>query len=140
VGPRPITSDIRLNLAARAENVPLVRSMLGGLAQTLDMPAERVEDVKLAVTEACTNVVRHAYSDQDRGRIDVAADPDPEGLVIVVSDTGRGMVPNPTGGGPGLGLPLIAALTDGLEIEQEPGCGSRLRMFFRPTADRFPTA
>ena len=58
-------SDIRLTLPARPENVAVVRHVLGALAEALALPARVTEDMRLAVTEACTNVVRHAYDDGD---------------------------------------------------------------------------
>ena len=124
--------DIRLTLPARAENVALVRHVVGALAEALHMPPALVEDVRLAVTEACTNVVRHAYAGRE-GALVVEVEPDgPGSLPVVVTDHGRGIQPNPAGGGPGLGLPLIAALASQLEIEHEPERGSRVSMCFRP--------
>jgi anti-sigma regulatory factor (Ser/Thr protein kinase) len=77
-------------------------------------------------------VVRHAYVDSGEGPLDVAVVPEGGCLTVVVSDRGRGIAPNPGGDGPGLGLPLIAALADAVEIEHAPGRGSRLCMSFRP--------
>lgn len=71
----PCDCDIRLTLPARAENVALVRHVLGALAQALSMSPQVVDDVKLAITEACTNVVRHAYRGSGDGSIDVAVEP-----------------------------------------------------------------
>ncbi|MBA2460583.1 MAG: ATP-binding protein [Actinobacteria bacterium] len=132
-------SGILLTLPARAENLALVRGVVGLLAEHLQMPAEQVEDVKLAVTEACANVVRHAYPGSD-GRLNVAAEPEPDCLTVVVSDLGRGLRPDPGGEGPGLGLPLMAALTHGLEIDGGPRQGSRLSMSFRPSGATDPPA
>src|SRR4051794_40683903 len=130
-GRRPLPSDcdIRLTMPARAENVALVRHVIGALAEALRLPATMVEDVKLAVTEACTNVVRHAYSGSD-GPLDVRIEPTEASLTVVVTDHGRGIRPDPTSGGAGLGLPLIAALANQLEIEEGPQHGSRVRMSF----------
>ncbi len=51
----------------------------------------------------------------------------------IVEDRGRGLAPSPDGGGPGLGLPLIAALTEDLEISHGPdNRGSRVAMSFAP--------
>lgn len=123
-------SDIRLTLPARPENVAVVRHVLGALAEALRLPDDVVDDMRLAVTEACTNVVRHAYVDE--GTIDVVVRPRGNALEVVVSDTGRGIGPSPDTDGPGLGLPLIAALTDSLEVQRSVGAGSRLVMrFFR---------
>jgi serine/threonine-protein kinase RsbW len=121
-------SDIRLTLPARPENVAVVRHVLGALAEVLKLSDGVVDDMRLAVTEACTNVVRHAYPGE--GTIDVAVRPRGDTLEVVVSDTGRGLGPSPDTEGPGLGLPLIAALTDTLEIERGFGAGSRLVMRF----------
>jgi serine/threonine-protein kinase RsbW len=123
-----LDSEIRLTLPARPENVAVVRHVLGGLAEALRLPDDVVDDMRLAVTEACTNVVRHAY--EDEGTIDVVVRPSGEALEVVVSDNGRGIGPSPDIDGPGLGLPLIAALTDTLEIQRTLGAGSRLVMRF----------
>jgi anti-sigma regulatory factor (Ser/Thr protein kinase) len=130
---RPIAgleSDIRLSLPARAENVAVVRHVLSALAEALALPQPVVEDMRLAVTEACTNVIRHAYDDRI-GTVDVAIRPNGESLVVVVADAGRGMGPSPDKRGPGLGLPLIEALTDSFSIDPSPAAGSRLVMSFR---------
>jgi serine/threonine-protein kinase RsbW len=122
-------SDIRLTLPARPENVAVVRHVLGALAEVLSLPDVVRENMRLAVTEACTNVVRHAYQD-DRGTIDVVVRPRNDALEVIVSDTGRGIGPSPDTAGPGLGLPLITALADTVEIERQQGRGSRLAMSF----------
>jgi anti-sigma regulatory factor (Ser/Thr protein kinase) len=121
--------DVRLTVPARPENVATVRHVVTALAQRTGMPPSLVDDVRLAVTEACTNVVRHAYRGSE-GPIEVAVDSSGGRLTLVVSDRGVGMSPNPDGGGPGLGLTMIAALADSLSIEQSPDRGSRLRMCF----------
>jgi serine/threonine-protein kinase RsbW len=124
-------SDIRLAVPARPENVAVVRHVLGALAEALDMPRALIEDVRLAVTEACTNVVRHAYNSRD-GTIDVVVRRNGSELEVIVEDSGRGLGPSPDTSGPGLGLPLIAVLADRLEIDHSVGNGSRLVMsFFR---------
>jgi anti-sigma regulatory factor (Ser/Thr protein kinase) len=121
-------SDIRLTLPARPENVAVVRHVLGALAEALALPQAVIDDMRLAVTEACTNVVRHAY--EGEGTIDVVVRPKGDVLEVVVADQGRGIGPSPDTAGPGLGLPLIAALADNLEIERDKGAGSRLVMRF----------
>ncbi len=98
--------------------------------QTLAFVPKLVEDMRLAVTEACTNVVRHAYRDHE-GPLEIAIEPEGGCLKVVVADRGHGILPNPSSEGPGLGLPLIAALADALEIEHSPQRGSRLALQFR---------
>jgi anti-sigma regulatory factor (Ser/Thr protein kinase) len=123
-------SDVRLTLPARAENVAVIRHVLGAFAEALRLPDPVVEDVRLAVTEACTNVVRHAYRDRDEGPIDVVIKPESDGLQVVVSDEGCGLGPSADTSGPGLGLPLIAALAHTVDITHGPERGSRLAMSF----------
>jgi anti-sigma regulatory factor (Ser/Thr protein kinase) len=127
---KPRSSDVRLTLPARPENVAVVRHVLGAFADALDLPAEVVDDMRLAVTEACTNVVRHAYAGDEPGPLHIVIRPEGELIDVIVSDTGRGLGPSPDTGGPGLGIPLIAALADSLEIERAPRAGSRVAMSF----------
>ena len=123
-------SDVRLTLPARPENVAVVRHVLGAFAEALQLPDPVIEDMRLAVTEACTNVVRHAYADGDPGAVEILIRPDGRTLQVTVTDQGRGLGPSNDSAGPGLGLPLIAALSHTFEIEQVPDSGSRLRMSF----------
>jgi serine/threonine-protein kinase RsbW len=120
---------VRLTLPARPESIAVIRHVLGAFAEALALPPDLVEDMRLAVTEACTNVVRHAY-DGEIGPIDVVVRPDGDRLDVIVSDRGRGMGPSPDVDGPGLGLPLIAALADSIEVQNAPVRGNRLRMSF----------
>jgi serine/threonine-protein kinase RsbW len=128
---RPLThaTDVRLSLPARAENVAVVRHVLGAFAEALQLPPELVEDIRLAATEACTNVIRHAYRGDEDGPMDVLIRPDGDRLELVVSDRGQGLGADV--GGPGLGLPLIAALADSIDLEAQPVRGSRIAMSFR---------
>ena len=124
-----LDSDIRLTLPARPENVAVVRRVIAALADVLNLAEETCDDIRLAVTEACTNVVRHAYHGED-GTIEVVVRPRGDALEVIVEDAGRGIGPSPDIAGPGLGLPLIAALADSLEIERHKDDGSRLIMSF----------
>lgn len=126
----PRELDIRITLPARPENVSVVRRVLGAIAETLELPRALCDDMRLAVTEACTNVVRHAYEDPG-GMLDVIIRPLGDSLEVVVADSGRGVGPSPDTAGPGFGLPLIAALSDAFEVERAAGQGSRLVMSFQ---------
>jgi anti-sigma regulatory factor (Ser/Thr protein kinase) len=103
--------------------------MLGCVAHVLGMPEDVTQDVRLAVTEACTNVVRHAY-EEGEGAIEVIARPRGGSLEIVIADEGRGMGPSPDTDGPGLGLPLISALAETVELRRGSSGGSRVAMSF----------
>jgi anti-sigma regulatory factor (Ser/Thr protein kinase) len=122
-------SDFRLTLPARPENVAVARHTLECIARVLDMPVDVREDVRLCVTEACTNVVRHAY-DEGEGAIEVIVRPRGGTLEVVIADDGRGMGPSPDTEGPGLGLPLISALAQTVELRPGHRGGSRIAMSF----------
>lgn len=123
-------ADVQLTLPARAENVAVVRHALGGLGEALALHPQTLSDVKLAVTEACTNVVVHAYGDGD-GPMEVAASIDGHALRVTVRDEGLGIVPRPDSPGLGLGLPLIATLTESLELGKTPDDRTEVTMVFR---------
>jgi serine/threonine-protein kinase RsbW len=120
----------RANPVERNGDVTLlvVRHVIGALANALSLPQQTIDDMRLAVTEACTNVVRHAY--EGDGHIEVVIRPDGDAINVIVADRGRGLGPSPDVAGPGLGLPLIAALADKLEIDHASQAGSRLLMSF----------
>jgi serine/threonine-protein kinase RsbW len=128
-----MSSDVRLTLPARPEYVAVIRHVLGAFADSLQLPLEMIEDMRLAVTEACTNVVRHAYEGA-AGPIDVVIRPHSDRLELIVSDRGRGLGPSADIAGPGLGLPIITALADTVDIQHTTSRGSTLAMSFR----RFP--
>jgi anti-sigma regulatory factor (Ser/Thr protein kinase) len=125
----PDKESIRLSLPARPENVAVVRQVLSALTDALGLPPAVAEDMRLAVTEACTNIVRHAYPDCE-GPIEIVVRTSGDILEVVVADAGRGIGASPDTAGPGLGLGLIAALADSLEIERTGSAGSRLVMGF----------
>lgn len=125
-----VSPDLELKLPARPENVAVVRHALGGLGEALEVDEQMLADIKLAVTEACTNVVIHAYDGAD-GLLEVDALIEERRLTVVVRDHGRGIVPRPDSPGLGLGLPLIATLAESLELGKEDGGDStEVRMTF----------
>ena len=129
-------SPVRLSLPAQARNIAVVRRALEAIAEELALPRRLIEDMRLAVTEACTNVVRHAYTEaeaRDANAMRVEMLPETDGMRVIVEDRGRGLGPSPDASGPGLGLPLIAALTSQLEVSHGADeRGSRIAMSFAP--------
>jgi len=130
------TPDLELKLPARAENVAVIRHAFGGFAEALSVDEQTLADIKLAVTEACTNVVIHAYEDGEFGNLEVDASIDDDRLTVVIRDNGRGIVPRPDSPGLGLGLPLIATLAESLELGKDPADHTEVRMTFRLDEDR----
>ena len=128
LAPAPV---VRLALPAKPEGVGVVRQALAGLADAMALDAAILADAKMAVTEACTNVVVHAYGETE-GALEVEMLADEEGVTVVVRDRGTGIRPRATRetSALGLGLPLIAALSDAFEVRGGPGIGTEVRMTF----------
>jgi serine/threonine-protein kinase RsbW len=122
---------LRLTLPATAENVMVVRQAVAGLGEALGLQGSRIADLKTVVTEACNNVVLHAYDDAP-GPMRVTAEPGQGELEIKIADEGHGFRPRANEGDPslGLGLPLIAALSDSFEISGGAGHGSSTTIRF----------
>jgi serine/threonine-protein kinase RsbW len=124
------SSGFELELAAEADNVPLVRHALRGLLEASGISGERISDIALAVTEACANAVLHAYA-EGAGLFEVAAALSAGGeLVVTVRDHGTGMAPRVDSPGLGVGLPVMAAIADALEIDTPADTGTLVRMTF----------
>ncbi len=129
---------IRLTIPAKPEYITLGRLALTGISRLRAEPMsqEVLGDLKLALTEACTNSVRHAYADGE-GSVEIVYELHPDRLVVEVVDEGEGFEPPSVDAPPlagdelsegGLGIALIQALADEFEIGERPqGGGSRLR-------------
>jgi serine/threonine-protein kinase RsbW len=124
---------VALTVPARAEFIALGRLALTGLARTRVLSAEIVADLKLALTEACSNSVRHAYDEGREGVVEILYELSEDRFAIQVTDDGSGFdqkilkrAQEELDEG-GLGIAIIRALTDELEIGARPEGGSRLR-------------
>ena len=126
---------VRLVIPAKAEYIALVRLALSGLARAHEFSEETLADLKLAVTEACSNAVRHAYDAGGEGPVEVVYEAAHDRLVVEVADSGGGFDPAGRGVGGaselnegGLGIAIIREIADELEIGGGPGGkGSKLR-------------
>jgi serine/threonine-protein kinase RsbW len=120
------------SFAARPENVRQARGAVIDLARRAGVPAEILDAVSLAVSEAVSNAVLHAFRDGSPGRVTVATDAEDSRLRVVVRDDGCGMAPHVGSPGAGLGLPLIAELSDSVSVQPaQPGRGTEVCMTFR---------
>jgi serine/threonine-protein kinase RsbW len=106
-----------------------LRQRVVSFARRVGAPAEAISSIKLAVSEAATNVVLHAYPGEP-GEVHVRVERRQRVLRVTVSDDGGGMLPRPDSPGLGLGLPLIAQLVDGLEVGRRDNGGTSLCMRF----------
>lgn len=123
-------SDMQLNLSARAENVAIVRHAFGALGEAFDVDEETLSDIRLAVTEACTNVVLHAYPEDEEGPLEVVASLGEHTITVAVRDRGPGILPRADSPGLGLGLPLIASLAESVELGRSENDQTEVRMIF----------
>jgi serine/threonine-protein kinase RsbW len=128
----PVT--VRLTIPARAEYITLCRLALTGIARLRELSDELLADLKLALTEAASNSVRHAYGDAGVGVVQISYQLFPDRLVIEVVDEGEGFDPVAAVDNAGelseggLGIAIIRAIADEVEIGAQPGGkGSRLR-------------
>jgi serine/threonine-protein kinase RsbW len=126
---------IKLTIPAKPEYITLGRLALTGLAGLRPLSPEVLGDLKLALTEACSNSVRHAYSDGREGLVEICYELHSDRLVVEVADDGEGFDPSVLDQNGdddlsegGLGIALIRALADELELgDRDQGRGSRLR-------------
>jgi serine/threonine-protein kinase RsbW len=123
-------ADVSLIVPAVPDSIAVIRQTVSGICEALGADSRTVGDIKLAATEACTNVVLHAYANNDPGTIEIDAYAAGEELRLLVRDRGAGMTPAPLAEGLGLGLPLIAALTSTLTIVEPEDGGTEVSMTF----------
>ncbi len=117
---------LELSLSAVSESVAKARHAAADFARA---HGANPDDIALAVSEAVSNAVLHAFRGVAPGNIDIRAFPDGDSVVISVSDDGVGVTPNPDSPGLGLGLALIGSLSQGVELRKE-GHGTTLVMRF----------
>ena len=112
--------------------VPRLRRAVVAFAAAAGASGAVLELLRLAVSEAVTNVVVHAYVEApEPGEVRVTATVGEDSVRVTVADDGRGMVPRLDSPGLGLGLPLIAQSAETLDVHGGAGGGTEIRMTFR---------
>jgi serine/threonine-protein kinase RsbW len=136
-GVGPLSADVRGVLAlsqtypAVPESVAAVRATVGEFASQVGAPRSTIDGIKLAISEAATNVVVHAYrEDGEVGMIHVEATREAGELCVSVADSGPGLRMRRDSPGLGLGLAIINQLADTVELLQGGGGGLRILMRF----------
>lgn len=130
-----IAIDIRkpqldLRLPAESDSLPVVRQALRSLGEAVRADRDALDDAELAVTEACANVVEHAYRG-DAGAMEVTLEPGAAEMVVTVSDRGVGMpVSVKASGDRGFGLAMIEGIAAQVEIRPSAHDGTDLVMSF----------
>jgi serine/threonine-protein kinase RsbW len=122
---------LRLSLPALPENVALVRSAVGERAEVYGLAAASVADLKTIVSEACANVVIHAYADAAKpGPLEVEMTREAKSVKVVVRDHGAGIRPRPkaTHASLKMGLLLIGAIASSFQLKGARKLGTELSM------------
>jgi serine/threonine-protein kinase RsbW len=126
---------IELTFPAQSRYLVLARLGIAGIAPVARLAEDVLADLKLAVTEACANAVRHAYAEDEEGAVRLRLTLDGTALTIEVADDGRGIetgsiAPRDPSSLPeaGMGLSIIRAVVDELEIESPPAGGTVVRL------------
>jgi serine/threonine-protein kinase RsbW len=127
-------SAVELTIPPKAEYLVLCRLVLSGLARVREIDEEALADLKLAVTEACSNSIRHAYRNGGEGEVGVHYELGAEYVAVEVIDEGSGFAPELTEVDveelqeEGMGISIIRSVMDELELGAGPdGRGSRVR-------------
>ena len=135
-----VAQTVRLTIPAKAEYITLGRLALTGLSRLQPLTEEMLADLKLALTEACSNSVRHAYVGRE-GSVEILYELHADRLEIEVVDEGDGFDVATRADGDdvlsegGLGIAIIRAVADEVEMGVRPGgSGSRLRFVKRLAA------
>ena len=129
-----MADQLTLNVPGKAEYVGTVRMTVAHVASSAGFDIEAIDDIKVAVSEACTNIILHAHKDAVFN-YDVLVERGDNNLTITVEDNGAGFgledyippVPGETQGS-GLGIFIIRALMDEVDIQTETGAGTRILM------------
>lgn len=129
----PPGQHARLRMTSRAENVAVVRAMLTGIADSVGLSYDVADGIRTAVSEACNNVVMHAY-DGAPGPMQVGLTLHRDSVEVVVTDWGSGIKPHAALDDAatmlGVGLSVVQAFTDSVELRGAPGAGTEVRMQF----------
>jgi serine/threonine-protein kinase RsbW len=132
------SETVALTIPPHPRYLSLARLLVGGMGAQSNLTVEDIDDMKVAVSEAITNAIDHAYLGEDKGEIVVRYKPMAGELVVEVEDAGGGFDPDklepgapPAGQEGGLGLYLVRELADQVKVESAPGSGTRVTIIKR---------
>jgi serine/threonine-protein kinase RsbW len=123
-----VSASFEATFPSTPPGVGAIRREIAAFAQRCGMSPQGVDAVRLAVSEAATNAVIHAYRDSE-GDLSVRAGVENGELVVVVADRGVGLAPRGDSPGLGLGMPLMASVTSRFRIVSR-GAGTEVHMAF----------
>ena len=131
---------VGLHVQSRPQTLTIVRGMLSGIAEQLAMDPELLDDLKTSVSEACNNVVLHAYAGEP-GPMDVRVFVDADCIRVSVEDRGVGLREAPAAiedGSGGLGVSVMQALARDVRLIPRRGGGTEVEMRFDGHRDDRP--
>lgn len=118
------------------DSVGDARNALTSFAEEAGADQEELEVIRLATSEAVTNAVMHAYDEGDSGTVQISASYVEDELWLLIADAGKGLRPRSNSPGLGLGLALIAQITDEFQILSRGSGGTELRLRFKFAAPK----
>ena len=133
------SKKFHLKIPSQTDNLEIIRDFVAKIARKVGFNEDDINKIELAVDEACTNVIKHAYDNNSKNPIDITIQIDYQKLTILVTDKGKGFDPSQlktpdlqeylaemrVGG---LGIYLMKNLMDEVEINSKPGKGNQVRM------------
>lgn len=134
-----ILKEYQLKIPSQSDNLSIIRDVVSKVARRIGFNTDEASKIELAVDEACTNVIKHAYTNNSNQMIEVSIKVDRKKLIIIVADKGKGFNPDEIklpdlnesikeGRKGGLGLCLIKTLMDKVEFEIKPGLKNKVKM------------
>lgn len=136
-GGEQVENSMALEFLSLPENVGLARVAVATFAAQVDMTLNELEEIKVAVSEAVSNAIIHGYEGEPRGTVRVMAERTAAGLVITVTDQGRGIQDVALAMQPaystdpermGLGFAFMQSFMDEVEVTSEVNRGTTVRM------------
>jgi serine/threonine-protein kinase RsbW len=128
-------SLVEIRVPNQPEFLRVVRLLVSGYMSRLPFNIEEVENVKVAVSEACNNAMQYAFAPDEQGSLTIRCWHDQDRLAFEVSDTGKGFeasdgaAPDSANDERGLGFLLIQTLMDDVQVSAQPGTGTTVTMF-----------
>lgn len=130
--------EIKLSFRSKSRNERFSRTVIAAFVARLDPTLEELSDLKTAVSEAVTNAIIHAYSDEN-GIVEIKAEIRGNEVIVEIRDYGVGMkdirqamepayTTRPEWERSGMGFAFMEAFTDELRVDSAPGEGTRIRM------------
>lgn len=131
--------EYQLKIPSQSDNLAIIRDVVAKVASRVGFDTDEASKIELAVDEACTNVIKHAYANNSNQMIEVSIKVEEKKLIIIVADKGKGFNPDEIklpdlnksikeGRKGGLGLCLIKTLMDKVEFEIKPGSKTQVKM------------